>query len=299
MSLLHETMFRMMYEGKEGYDSDNPPDYVARREQGKARPVYKKRTITVKKYNKNGVQGEFLMNSRNPSEDIILCIHGGGFVAGTAQESRRLTTWLVEKSGYNVYAADYRLAPEYPFPQGANDCLEAYRMLLENYDADHICLLGDSAGGNLVLSVVLQAQDAGFPLPKCVVAISPCVQFDRQYPSFDENEKSDCMLCSNFIQEVKEIYLQSKPEYLKHPYAAPLYGDVSNFPPTYITVSDSECLYDDAREMAKVLKAAGRECTLDVYHGLMHVFPTIVIFPESKIALRKIKDFMDCQFGRS
>lgn len=298
MSILHAGLFQMMYKGKEEYAPGNPPDYAARRARGSAMPIREKKGISVLRYDKDGVQGEFLRSGKNSSKHIVFCIHGGGFVAGSAREKREWGYWMVEEGGYNVFCNDYRLAPEHPFPCGAEDCLAAYRMLLNNYEADHICLVGDSAGGNLVLSLVLQVRDANLPLPKCVVAMSPCVQFDQRFPSFDDNVESDCMLGSSFLQEVGDVYLQSKPENFKNPYAAPLYGDLSAFPPTYLVVSDSECLYDDSRHMAEALKAAGREYTLDVYHDLMHVFATIPMLPESKPALEKIKAFMDGQFGR-
>lgn len=292
MSVSHQIAYRMLMKHKVHYDAASPPDYLARqRKEAAAKPRAIPRDVQCSPISVGGIKAEALSCPANPKGVILLYIHGGGFVGGSAQSRRDIALYLVRKMGFNVVSIDYRLAPTHPFPAAPQDCFAAYRVLEEQYGGTHIALVGESAGGNLVLSVVLQAQDAGIPLPACVVSISPIVQYDQAFSSHTENQESDCMI-SNLQQELMDAYLQSMDaSVLRNPYAAPLHGNSASFPPTYLIASESEVLRDDAIHFHDKLTAAGRESTLRLYPGLMHAFPIITAFPESRSALDEVGRF--------
>ena len=271
MSLIHFIVYNIIKKGKKEFDKNNPPDYVLRREQEIQSRAPK--NVKVEQIANDGVNGEYLSKGNNPEDKVLMYIHGGGFVGGSPAARRAFTGYTAKKLGYNVYSIDYRLAPEYAFPFGAEDCLKAYKMLVEKYGARNICLIGESAGGNLVLSVALQAKAQGIELPACIVVFSPTLQYTRIFPSYKNNAKTDCMLDIT--------------------YAAPLCGDFTDFPPIYLAVSDSEFLYDDSLEFYKKLQTLNVTSQFDVYHKKMHAFQVIPVLPEAKRALKNAKSFID------
>ena len=69
---------------------------------------------------------------------------------------------------------DYKLAPEPPFPARLEDCVTAYKCLLENgYKSQNIVVGGESAGGTLTLSLLLALKEQSISLPKAAFASSP------------------------------------------------------------------------------------------------------------------------------
>jgi monoterpene epsilon-lactone hydrolase len=103
-----------------------------------------------------GVTGHWL-DAPKKSDNVMLYIHGGAMLVGTAFGYRGLSGNLAQASGVNMFSIDYRLAPEHQFPAALDDCHAAYEGLLgEGYKAENIVVAGDSAGGNLVLSLLLK-----------------------------------------------------------------------------------------------------------------------------------------------
>ena len=153
-------------------------------------------------------------------------------------------------------------------------------------------MIGESAGGNLVLSTLLQAKTQRVELPACIVLFSPTVQYTEILQSYKRNVKTDCILGNTFLEEVKSTYLINTDNE-RNPFAAPLFGDFTGFSPAFIGVSDSEYLYDDSVELNKRLQKFGVKSELMVYHKKMHAFQVIPSFPESRKALMQAKNFVD------
>src|SRR5688572_13002985 len=123
---------------------------------------------------RTGAFGEMLVPDRCVSNGVVLYIHGGGFIACSAATHRPIAAALARFTQCRVFSIIYRRVPEHPFPAAQNDALAAYEWLLrEGVAAPTIALAGDSAGGNLALSLAVQIRDGGLPAPACVVAFSP------------------------------------------------------------------------------------------------------------------------------
>ena len=294
MSLMHSIIFHVVNRGKTVYDPSQPFDYAAKRAaQDRVTPQRLPRGVQARGIEAPEITGEYLSAEGNPSDTAVLYIHGGGFVVGSTKTVRPMTGGMVKWLGLNVLSIDYRLAPEHPYPAAHEDCMSAYRWLLEQPFGRRIVIMGESAGGNLVLGTVLRAKAEGIPLPECVVALAPTIQYDQVFPSYTENLKTDCMV-SNLSEETIAVYLCSKdPQKLHDPYFAPYYGDYNGFPPTLIIASDSEVLRDDAIQLQGKLQASGVPSQLSMYHNLMHTFPLIPAIPESKKAYREIQTFVN------
>ncbi|XP_056399602.1 hormone-sensitive lipase isoform X3 [Hyla sarda] len=112
------------------------------------------------------------------SPDLIIHFHGGGFVAQTSKSHEPyLRTWAQELEA-PILSVDYSLAPEAPFPRALEECFYAYCWALKNCrllgsTGERICLAGDSAGGNLCITVSLRAASVGIRLPDGIMVAYP------------------------------------------------------------------------------------------------------------------------------
>lgn len=120
------------------------------------------------------VSSEWLIPGGAPNDRAILYIHGGAWMMGSGNTHRSLVSRIAYASGIRALLINYRLAPEYPFPAGLEDCLELFDWLLHNgFAANKIIIAGDLAGGNLAMAMLVALRDAGKPLPCGAVALSP------------------------------------------------------------------------------------------------------------------------------
>lgn len=295
MSITHSMVFTFCKKGKRRYVSGQDQDYPARRaeEEKQNRFASAPRSVRIRRVQAGSVTVELLRHPQNPTDRIILYLHGGGFVVGSVKTRRMFTGYLAAKLGYNVAAPEYRLAPEYPFPAAPQDCFAAYRALLKEYAPEHIVLVGESAGGNLVLSVLLQIRQAGLPMPAAALCFSPCVQFDKTLPSYLENRSTEAMV-DDLWTEVQETYLGIKDSAaVRDPLAAPYYGSFAGCPPICLWASDSEVLRDDSLLLFEKLKAEGHPCRLYLRKGMIHTWLIIPTIPEAKKDLKTVKDCLD------
>ena len=204
----------------------------------------------------------------NPKDKIIYHIHGGGFINGCAKQLFPFLSYAVNHFGYDFYAVDYRLAPNYKCIDTVTDCEDGYRYLLEHYAPENIILMGESAGGNLVLALPQKLKDDGLPMPGGIVSNSPVVQFLHYAYSYYENAfKTDYGIIFGINEGLLSIYPGDLP--VDHPYLSPLCGDLSGYPPVYLDASDKESLRDEARMMYVRLKE--ENCNVE-YHELKDFF---------------------------
>ncbi len=206
---------------------------------------------------------------------VILYLHGGAYLAGSIRTHRHLAAYLAGAAGVRAVLPDYRLAPEHPFPAALDDALCVYRHLLASgYEARHIALAGDSAGGGLVFALLLRAAEQGLPRPACVVAFSPWTDMTMTRGSLRRNARRDMMLPARRFREVVSLYLQGAMT--TDPLASPVYGAYDDPPPALITVSKSEILRDDAVAMADRLREAGGDVALELWKDMPHAWPLFV-----------------------
>ena len=293
-SMLHQILFRSLMKNKVIYDPENPRDYAAARQSeiDSVKMIRIPKRIRTVRSDLGSVPAVWFSEEKNPLDRIVLYIHGGGFVTGSTEARKGFTSYIADKLGLNVVSIDYRLAPEHPFPAGPDDCFEAYKALLEKYRADRIVLLGESAGGNLVLSLLLQIKESGLPLPAGTFAIAPAVQFDQVLDSYRENADTDCIV-ANLTGEVFDTYLCSRDEAVtKDPKAAPYYGDFTGCTPVILWASESEVLLDDSRILFEKLKEQGVVTKLYLREGMMHTWMIVPNFAESKADLKILKEDM-------
>lgn len=227
-----------------------------------------------------------------PLDRHILFLHGGGFAGGSPRLYRNLTWRLAAAAEAGLLCLDYRLAPEHPFPAALDDALAGYRSLLaEGADPRRIMLIGDSAGGGLVFSLMLRLRDEGMPLPGAAVALSPWTDLAMTGDSLHKNAAADPMIDPDRVPPLVDYYLAGADPCT--PYASPLYGDLAGLPPSLIQVGSDEVLRDDSVRIAARLRAAGCSVTLEIWPRMPHVWHAFApLVPESRRAIARIGEFL-------
>lgn len=202
---------------------------------------------------------------------VILYCHGGGYSTGSMVYARTLTTKLAESTSMDVFCFNYRLAPEFPYPAACEDAMAAWDHLMQfGYGARDVIVAGDSAGGNLALSLVLRLKAQGRLLPRGLVLLSPWTDLTASGKSYTAKAGLDPVLDPEYLQRMTSNYAQGQD--LSDPLISPLFGDFEGFPPVYIQVGDNEMLLSDAVNLHKKLVKANVPVKIDVYKGMWHVF---------------------------
>ncbi len=270
--------------------------YLEERRRNAARkPPRKPANVEIEQITVNGLPAERLTAKGN-SRGLALYIHGGGFTTGAASERRYITQYLAGRCGYDCIAINYRLAPENKWPAMPQDCLQAYREVLDmGYPAQDIVFAGESAGGTLVFSLAFLARDSGLPMPKAIAAFSPGTDNASDLLSHTSNIATDYMLRDAVAKGIAEPLFDGEADIsdLRDPLLSPVNGDFTGLPPVFLSVSDTEVLYDDSVIMYEKLKTEGHPVELDVQHGVCHAFQVMTYMPEARRSIRKMMDFLD------
>lgn len=219
-----------------------------------------------------GLRGEWVRVRRaRLKKYVILYCHGGGYSTGSSVYARTLTTKLADSTSMDVFCFDYRLAPENPYPAATQDAMKAWNYLMYlGYGARDVIVAGDSAGGNLALSLVLRLKQEERILPRGIVLFSPWTDLTASGKSYETKEALDPVLDRAYLKRMTDNYAAGQD--LKDPFISPLYGDFTGFPPTYIQVGDNEMLLSDSVLLQKKMIKANVPAHIDVYKGMWHVF---------------------------
>lgn len=252
-----------------------------------------------------GVPAEWVQAPNADPARRLLYLHGGAFVLGSPRSHRRLTSKFSEVAGAAVLAIDYRLMPEHSRMAGIEDCRTAWRWMLQHgphgvAPASAVFVAGDSAGGNLALSLIAWARDQGVRLPDAAVALSPGTDSTLGSPSMKANLATDPMvgpLLRPLLKLPRAVLLwggwlqmRIRPS---DPVISPVFGDLAGLPPVLIQASEAEMLRDDARRYANRAAAAGSPVTLQTWNHMVHVWQ--IFHPElaeGREAFEEIRRFL-------
>ena len=215
-----------------------------------------------------GVSGLWL-DAPHKSSSVLLYIHGGAMLVGNTFGFRGLSGNLAQASGVNMFSIDYRLAPEHKFPAALDDCHAAYEGLLaDGYKAENIVVAGDSAGGNLALSLLLTIKATGKPQPAGAVLLSPWADLTHSGATMKSKGDVDNSLSHKGLQSGADQYLGGASA--SDPLASPLFGDYSGVAPMLIEVGSEEILLADSTRLAAVAGEAKVDVTLHVWPEMPH-----------------------------
>jgi acetyl esterase/lipase len=198
-----------------------------------------------------------------------------------------------------VLAVDYRWAPEEPFPAALDDCVAGYRWLITAGGATprNLVLAGDSAGGNLVVAMLLALKQGGDVLPAAAVCMSPIFDLALTGDSVTSRAERDPMILASSLQKCSTAYRgDSDP---RNPLMSPLYGELSGLPPLLLQCGSEEMLRDDSVRLAAKAKAAGVDVTFEEWDEMIHVWHLFADrLTDGRQALARVGEFVRAHIGK-
>jgi acetyl esterase/lipase len=222
---------------------------------------------------------------------LMLYFHGGGHLSGSIQTHDALCRRIAIASQSVVVSVGYRLAPEFPYPAGLLDCIAVFEhrvRLLNGFqvNTDHVFLAGDSAGGNLALSVAHHMKEHNDTTIKALVLIYPSVDFSMNYDSYQRNGEG-FLLTRDKVNWYFDNYfahgedrIQASPMYFQH---------LERLPPCYIAAAEYDPLFDEAIAFAEKIQSLGVAVTLEEFKGMIHVFAQLEVFVPDQV-FRLVED---------
>lgn len=190
---------------------------------------------------------------------VVLYIHGGAFVRdGGAMVELQSAIECLRMRCVHI-GVDYRMPPDYPFPAGVDDCVAAYRSLIDVRSPQSIVISGVSSGAVLALAILRR----GLPMPGGLMLDGPFLDLAATADSFDFDPAG-----AAFVRSAARLY--SGGASLADPAVSPLFGPVCGFPPTFIQVGERDVMLSDATAFHHKLEAAGRPSQLTVVAGAKH-----------------------------
>lgn len=219
---------------------------------------------------------------------LLIYLHGGGWTFGSIQSCARFCSELTATGEIMVLAVDYRLAPEFPYPDGLNDCLAAWEWARKQArewgcDPELISMGGDSAGGNLALATVLRLGAGKQPLPHSIVLFYPVVSAWNDRSSSWQNYQKGAGLDGPLMEAFNAAYCQGidhaiREEAHRNPFISPSVAPDSllrAMPRTLLVAAERDILCDQGKSFYNRLKTLDVEIERREIPGSVHLFITV------------------------
>eukprot|EP00754_Rhynchopus_humris_P038084 Rhum_TRINITY_DN20770_c0_g1::Rhum_TRINITY_DN20770_c0_g1_i1::g.172121::m.172121/K14731/mlhB, chnC; epsilon-lactone hydrolase len=229
------------------------------------------------------------------SENVILFIHGGGYLAGSGRTYTAMLGRFNRATNVPSLAIDYRLLlGDVTIQDAISDCVAGYDHLIGKmgYRPDQIIVMGDSAGGALVISMLQNLKKRGATMPLCAISVSPMMDCTYSLGASHKTAR-DPMLCPGAAEFFMEQFRRKHSD-LAHPELSPINGSFQGLPPLMITTTNSEALQSDAEMTYEKAKAAGVDATLyNAEHFGLHIDAIVSpMYPEAAIGQHKLYNFI-------
>jgi len=238
-----------------------------------------------------GLTADVAVPKGNGPHPVVVYLHGGGWVGGSPKTHRKLGMQFAA-AGYLTINADYRLAPEHPFPAGLDDCVHAVKWAGENAkrwngDASRLAVGGDSAGGNLTaatLTSLAAEKYAGPAKPKAALLIYGLFDFPAQIKR-DANAAFDGM--------IKAYAGAGYPAILEDPRVSPLRAvKAGAMPPSFVICGTADTLLPETQSMADALKRADIRHEVAIMEDMPHGFLQMDVLSGCKQGLDRMFNFL-------
>ena len=255
----------------------------------------------------DGCPMEIFAKRETDNEKIIFFLHGGAYIGELTGLYRTYARYFINQTGAKIFMPDYRVAPEHTFPAALIDAEKCWNYLMTHgYNAKDIIVIGDSAGGNLALSLMLKLRDSKRTMPYAAVFLSPWADMTASGDSYVYNYPNDVMFGfrgKEFEEEKRQallacdIFAYFKENDRTNPAISPVFGEYHGFPECFFVAAKNEMLLSDTLTIAEKINAAGGKAEVFAEHEMFHVYPILVeACPEAKEANKKIVEFMNKKF---
>ena len=286
---------RHLFKGKfkkEQFDVNTSiEDFRRQCEEGAAKYSKIPDAVNIKEEIINDIKCEWIIPDEANKEKVIMYVHGGGYVSGSCNDHRGFVSKFAKSCGVINFIYEYRLAPENPFPAALEDSIKVYQALLSmGRRPENIIIAGESAGGGLVLAILLALKNNKIALPAAAVAISPWTDLTCSGSSYSTKNKVSVAPLNSWFVFAKH-YLGNNDA--KNPLISPLFGDLSGLPPIFINSGEDDELFDDGEKFYLKAKSAAVDVTFRAGKGMIHCYPLLApMFKEASEAMEEICAFI-------
>ncbi len=231
--------------------------------------------------------GTWVTPAHPDSHRTLFFLHGGGYAFYPRNYYNNLAAMIALSADSRMFALDYRLAPEHRFPCQLTDATNAYLWLLDSgIDPGQLVVLGDSAGGNLALALLLSLRDSKLPLPALAVCLSPAIDFEGKGIGAPPSSQLDWITQEMAMQWADWF---CSPEQRCDPLVSPLNADMQGLPPIYIQAGGAEILLPSIKLLVQRAHEQGADVVLETWRSMNHDFQAFGYdVPQSAEAIRRI-----------
>jgi monoterpene epsilon-lactone hydrolase len=216
----------------------------------------------------------------------IIYLHGGGFVKPIHWAHWDICASLVQATGASLSLPTYPLCPEHSLDECYEHLESLYERVLTERSTRRLLICGDSAGGNLALSLALRRRDAGLSLPERVTLFCPWLDLSMSEPAIQALVPLDPMLQLSTIEEWGRWWAGERA--LQDPSVSPLYADLEGLPPIDQYLGTHDLLTPDAQRLTRRLREAEVEVNEQLTEGGFHVFMGATFTPEARRVYQRI-----------
>jgi acetyl esterase/lipase len=236
------------------------------------------------------VKGIWFSPSNAANKKVILYFHGGGY-AYFAKLHYGFIANIAKATNIQIFAPDYPLIPEHPYPAQLEYAMRTYKWLQQGNSPNNIVFMGDSAGGNLCLALLLKLRETGAPMPSVAVALCPWTDAGNSGASMINNESYDWVE-KRMADTWAKWFLAGRSH--QDPLISPINADLRNLPPIYVQAGGKEILLDMIKDFYNRAISQGINIKMDVWDSMNHDFQAYgEIVPESREALNRISKFIN------
>jgi monoterpene epsilon-lactone hydrolase len=231
-------------------------------------------------------------------DKLLIHVHGGCYELSPGEAGTSEAIMMAGLGHFKVISVDYRMPPEAYFPGALDDAMTVYKATLKTSDPKNLAVFGTSAGGALVLEMMLRVKQLGLRMPGAIAPGTPMSDVTKTGDSFYTNELVDNVLVSRdgFCDAATVVYVNGHD--LKDPLLSPVYGDMHGFPPAILSTGIRDLLLSNTVRVHRKLREAGVEAELEVYEGQSHAqYSRDDRLPETREAFGEIAAFFDKHLG--
>ncbi len=267
--------------------SQDPIDYQTKRKQD-VHNVNRRLVLGCSFESKEIKQTKVTMiTPKNVVTDVLLLYcHGGAFVYGPTKENWIALAKIAKKSGSKAWMIDYPKAPEYTITTITENIYSTYLEATQKYDPSKIILMGDSAGGSLILTLAQRLVKENKKMPNCLIPITPVVDASVSNMKIPEVDLIDPILSINGVRSANIMCVGDLP--LKDPLISPLYANLKGLPPIHLFMATDDILTPDQEIMIEEVRAVNGEINVIIGQGLPHVWPILPFMSEARQGLNEI-----------
>lgn len=237
-----------------------------------------------------GRKAWYLDTKEKASSKVLVYLHGGAYINNLLSFHWDLIGAIGRETGAKMVVADYPLAPKASVDEVYAYMEELYGDLLEQYRAEELIFIGDSAGGGLALGFAQQLVEKGSPLPSQLILLSPWLDVTMSDPDVGEIQPRDKMLGIDGLVLCGKAYAKEVDP--RDPRVSPIFGSMDNLPKISVFIGTNDLLLVDAKRLCRLLEKEGREFDYFEYPGMFHVWMAVTQLPESRSVVQQVGDLV-------